>query len=429
MAGYQEENYAYSYLYESVTDMISTNNPGLNLGTGEKSTTDTRNGWATRGFFGRINYDYDGRYLLEVNGRYDGSSRFASDHRWGFFPSVSLGWNITRESFMEKSLEVLSNLKLRASWGLLGNQSGAGLYTFTSIMGIQPLGNWYFQDGRDMYINAPGVIDPFTTWEKVESKNLGLDFGFFNNALTGTFDVFQRDTKDMLGPSADLADFFGAEAPNTNNARMRNRGWELSLQYRGKIGKDIHYSIGGSLADATSEVTAYENPTGTNPQDNWYVGKKVGEIWGYKASGLLQTQEEADTYNNTYDLSFLSGQKWMPGDVKYMDLNNDKKINNGNNTLEDMGDMCVIGNTTPRYQYTLNGSISWKGISLSMMFQGIGKRNWSPDLRNRLLLGIGSLCTSHGIQRSSRLLDSRESRRLLSQSLYRSSRKYQSVSK
>ena len=295
MAGYQEENYAYSYLYESVTDMISTNNPGLNLGTGEKSTTDTRNGWATRGFFGRINYDYDGRYLLEVNGRYDGASRFASDHRWGFFPSVSLGWNITRESFMEKSLEVLSNLKLRASWGLLGNQSGAGLYTFTSIMGIQPLGNWYFQDGRDMYINAPGVIDPFTTWEKVESKNLGLDFGFFNNALTGTFDVFQRDTKDMLGPSADLADFFGAEAPNTNNARMRNRGWELSLQYRGKIGKDIHYSIGGSLADATSEVTAYENPTGTNPQDNWYVGKKVGEIWGYKASGLLQTQEAADT--------------------------------------------------------------------------------------------------------------------------------------
>ena len=101
---------------------------------------------------------------------------------------------------------------------------------------------------------------------------------------------------------------------------MRNRGWELSLQYREKIGKDIHYSIGGSLADATSEVTAYENPTGTNPQDNWYVGKKVGEIWGYKASGLLQTQEEADTYNNTYDLSFLSGQKWMPGDVKYMEF-------------------------------------------------------------------------------------------------------------
>lgn len=119
----------------------------------------------------------------------------------------------------------------------------------------------------------------------------------------------------------------------------------------------------------------------------------------------------------------------MPGDVKYMDLNNDKKINNGNNTLEDMGDMCVIGNTTPRYQYTLNGSISWKGISLSMMFQGIGKRNWSPDLGTVYFWGIGSLCTSHGIQRSSRLLDSRESRRLLSQSLYRSSRKYQSVSK
>ena len=389
MAGFQEENCSYSYLYSSVNDLISTDNPGLNLGTGDESIVDTRNGWATRGFFGRINYDYNGRYLLEINGRYDGSSRFASNHRWGFFPSVSLGWNIMREAFMGE-IQFMSNLKLRASWGLLGNQNGADLYTFTSIMGIQSLGQWFFQDGRDMYINAPNVVNPYTTWEKVESKNIGLDFGFFNNSLTGSIDLFQRDTKDMLGPSADFADFFGADAPDTNNARMKNRGWELFLAYKGKIGDDIDFSIGGSLSDAISEVTAYENPTGTDPQNNWYVGKKVGEIWGYRAEGLLQTQNEADAYNAMYDLSYLSGQKWIPGDVKYIDLNGDKKIDNGNNTLSDMGDMCIIGNTTPRYQYTINGSISWKGISLSLIFQGVGKRDWSPEMNTVYFWGSGA---------------------------------------
>lgn len=378
MAGYQEEDYNYSYMYNNVTDLISSTNPGLGLATGDKNISETRNGWATRGFFGRINYDYKGRYLLEANGRYDGSSRFASKNRWGFFPSVSVGWNIARESFMQKSADVISALKLRGSWGLLGNQSGAGLYTFASTMGVTSLGNFYFKDGRDMYINAPGVVDPNTTWEKVESKEIALDFGLFGNALTGTFGVFQRDTKDMLGPTADLADIFGATVPNTNNACMRNRGWELMLNWRGKIGSDIDYSIGGSVADATSEVTAYENPTGTNPSGAWYVGRKVGEIWGYRAEGLIQTQEEADAYNAQYDLSYLSGQKWTPGDVKYRDLNGDNKINNGTNVLGDMGDVTIIGNTTPRYEYTLNGSISWKGVSLSVMFQGVGKRDWNP---------------------------------------------------
>ena len=211
------------------------------------------------------------------------------------------------------------------------------------------------------------MIDPNTTWEKVESRNIGLDFGFFNNALTGTLDIFQRDTKDMLGPSVDFPDMFGAQAPDTNNAKLRNRGWELSLNWRGKIGSDIDYNVGGSLSDATAEVTEYENPTGSDPAGKWYVGRKVGEIWGYRTGGLIQTQAEADEYNK-YDLSYLSGKAWEPGDVKYLDLDDDKAINRGANTLEDMGDMTIIGNTTPRYQYTFNGSISWKGLSLSMMF-------------------------------------------------------------
>lgn len=378
MGGYQEEDNSYSYMKNAITGLYSTATPNVGMGTGDKVVVDTRNGWATRGFFGRINYDYDGRYLVEVNGRYDGSSRFASDHRWGFFPSASLGWNISRERFMEPLSKTVSNLKLRASYGLLGNQAGAALYTFAATMELNGrLGGYIFQDGRHIYTKAPLVVNPATTWEKVESKNIGLDFGFFGNALTGSFDLFQRDTKDMLGPVEDFPDFFGAEAPKTNNARMRNRGWELTLNYRGKIGKDIDYSIGGMLSDATAVVTDYVNPDGNKPASTWYKGRKVGEIWGYRADGLIQTQEEADEYNKKYNLKFISGKPWTPGDVKYRDLNGDNVIDNGKNSLKGgMGDMTVIGNTTPRYQYTLNGSISYKGLTLSAMFQGVGKRDY-----------------------------------------------------
>ena len=256
MAGYQEENNDYSWMKNSITGLYSTANPNVGMGTGDKVVVDTRNGWATRGFFGRINYDFDGKYLVEVNGRYDGSSRFAKGNRWGFFPSVSLGWNIHREKFMQKTEGFLSNLKLRASYGLLGNQANAALYTFASTMSINGgLGNYIFSDGRHMYTNPPAVVNPNTTWEKVESKNIGLDFGFFGNALTGTVDIFQRDTKDMLGPGYDFPDMFGAAAPQENNANLRDRGWELSLNYRGKIGSDIDFSIGGSVSDAVTKVT------------------------------------------------------------------------------------------------------------------------------------------------------------------------------
>ena len=349
------------------------------MGSGDQTLVDTRYGWATRGFFGRINYDYDGRYLLELNGRYDGSSRFAADHRWGFFPSVSVGWNIHKEPFMANAGNWLSNLKLRASYGLLGNQAGAATYTFASTMSMSSsLGTYIYSDGRHVYTQAPGVVNPSTTWEKVLNQNVGLDFGFLGNALTGSFDLFQRDTRDMLGPGEDYPDMFGASAPQTNNANMRNRGWEFAINWRGQIGRDFAYSIGGSLSDATAVVTKYSNPTGTDPAGNWYEGKAVGEIWGYTSNGLIQTQAEADEYNQL-DLKFISATKWTPGDVKYEDINGDGKINKGSNTLGDMGDFSVIGNTTPRYNYTIDGSLSWKGLGLSFLLQGVGKRDYDPS--------------------------------------------------
>ena len=378
LAGFQEEDFHYAYIKNAITGLYTTATPSVTMGNGDQTLADTRWGWATRSFFGRINYDYDGRYLLELNGRYDGSSRFAADSRWGFFPSVSVGWNIHKEAFMAETGGWLSNLKLRASYGLLGNQAGAATYTFASTMSMSTsLGSYIYADGRHTYTQAPGVVNPFTTWEKVLNQNLGLDFGFLGNALTGSFDIFQRDTRDMLGPGEDYPDIFGASAPQTNNANMRNRGWELAVNWRGRIGRNFDYTIGGSVADATAVVTKYSNPTGTDPAGSWYEGKAVGEIWGYRASGLIQSQAEADEYNNT-NLSFISATRWTPGDVKYVDLNGDHAINKGSNTLGDMGDFTVIGNTTPRYNYTVNGSASWKGIGLSFLLQGVGKRDYDP---------------------------------------------------
>ena len=280
---------------------------------------------------------------------------------------------------MQNASGWLSNLKLRASYGLLGNQAGAAIYTFASTMSMSSsLGSYIYSDGRHTYTQAPGVVNPNTTWENVLNQNVGLDFGFFGNALTGSFDLFQRDTRDMLGPGEDYPDMFGASAPQTNNANMRNRGWEFAIDWRGHVGRDFNYSIGGSISDATAVVTKYSNPTGTDPAGSWYEGKSVGEIWGYRADGLIQTQAEADAFN-ALDHSFISSTNWTPGDVKYIDLNGDGKINKGSNTLEDMGDFTIIGNTTPRYNYTINGSAYWKGLGLSFLLQGVGKRDYDPS--------------------------------------------------
>lgn len=378
MGGYQEEKSDYKMLQGHVVGLISTTNPGINLATGDKNPSERRYGWATRGFFGRLNYDYEGKYLLEFNGRYDGSSRFVASNRWGWFPSVSAGWNIAHEEFMQPAQHLLNSLKLRASYGRLGNQSGAGLYTFAETMGTSTQGNWYFADGRNMIIWGPGTSDPNVTWEKVENKNIGVDFGLIDNRLTGSLDLFERVTRDMLGPSEDVADMFGASVPNTNNAVMRGRGWEITLNFRGRIGNDVNYSVGAMLTDAQSKVLEYCNPTFTNPAESWYEGRKVGEIWGYRASGLIQTQAEADAYNEQFDTSYLTGRAFEPGDLKFVDLNGDKKINRGTNDLDDMGDMTIIGNSTPRYQYSLSGFISYKNFSVNVLFQGVGKRDYNP---------------------------------------------------
>ena len=393
--GYQRESFEFKNLSANSLDLISPSRPGIDLVTGDKTVTETRNHWATAGAFGRFTYNYKEKFLFEVNGRYDGSSRFAADSRWGFFPSFSAGYNLGREPFMERVAPWISTMKFRASYGILGNQAGAGLYSFSENMDIVVPrlgagGRWYFEDSREAFINAPGAFNPNITWERVESTNFGLDLAAFENRLSGNLDIYQRSTRDMLGPSLDIADLYGANPPRSNNADLRTRGWELALNWRGKINPQIDYTLGGVMSDYIAVVTRYQNPTKFNPANAWYEGKRAGEIWGYRADGLLQTTDEAAAYNKL-DLSYLTPRAWMPGDVKYLDLNGDGKIDNGTRRVGDTGDLTIIGNTTPRYSYSFNGSVSWKGLSLYTLWQGIGKRDFSPSKVDAYFWGAASL--------------------------------------
>ncbi len=248
--GHQRESFVFKNLSATSLDLISPSRPGINLVTGEKTVTEARNHWATAGTFGRLTYNFREKFLFEVNGRYDGSSRFASASRWGFFPSFSAGYNLSQEGFMERAAPWLNLLKIRASYGALGNQAGAGLYSFSENMNVVVPGlgsgpRWYFGNSREAFISVPGSFNPDITWERVESANVGLDIGAFQNRLTGTLDVYQRNTRNMLGPSVDIADLYGASPPLSNNADLRTRGWELSLNWRGKLNPGIDYSVGG----------------------------------------------------------------------------------------------------------------------------------------------------------------------------------------
>lgn len=396
LGGYQQELNQFESLSSGAQDLISFATPGLTLTTSPAVSSEVRNEWATKGFFGRVNYNYKNKYLVEANARYDGSSRFAQGKRWGFFPSMSVGYNLAEEDFIKNGSRLINVLKIRSSYGTLGNQAGAPIYSYaqtmrTSVPGASGAGpQWYFQNGREANILAPAPYNSALTWEKVLSGNIGLDFEILANRLTGSADIYQRNTRNMLGPSFDIADMFGGTVPSSNNADLRTRGWELSLNWRGTIGKEISYRLGGTLSDYKSVVTRYQNPTFNNPAGTFYEGKDIGEIWGYKSDGLIQDASEAAEYNKL-NRSFLSPLDWKLGDVKYLDLNNDGKINNGSNKLGDMGDLTVIGNTNPRYSYSLNGSLSWKGLTLSCLFQGIGKKNYAPGIGDVYFWGAGAL--------------------------------------
>jgi TonB-linked SusC/RagA family outer membrane protein len=379
MVGFNQERGINRYTGAQARALITPQVIDLNATTGTQQTFGSKSHVALRGAFYRLNYNYKEKYLIEFNGRYDGTSRFPKDSRFGFFPSVSAGWRISNEKFMAGTGSWLDNLKLRASYGTLGNQLlGTNYYPYVATMGTGQ-SPYMFTNALIPFVSAAGLVSPSLTWETVISKNIGLDVTMLRGRLDASLDVYTRDTKDMLMDVSYPA-ILGTAAPKENAADLRTNGWELSLTWRDKFKSDWSYDVTLALSDWTAEITRFNNPTGALPNNSniYYVGQKLGEIWGFETAGIFQTTDEVAQAPKQTNI----GANWRPGDIRYKDLNGDGNITFGKNTLGDPGDRKVIGNTTPRYSFGLNGGIGYKGVRLTLFFQGIGKKDHWPTSDN-----------------------------------------------
>lgn len=382
-AGFNQEENKYEIQSTTASDMLNPDLPFLSGTTGLIPFTASDNylDYATRGYFARVNYDFMGRYMLQVNGRYDGSSKFPENNRWGFFPSVSVGWRLSEEAFMKGLKDVVSEFKLRASYGSVGNQS-IGDYQFYAGM-TSYIPNWLYNSLRVGTLNPPILIGNGFTWETVNTKNFGVDFGFLKNRLTGSFEWYQRDTKDILTTNpTPLPVILGTAAPLQNAGALRTKGFELQVNWKDRIGA-IEYRLGANLYNYDSEVTNAINPQNVVTNGTLYVGKKMGEIWGYTTDRFFTTNDFVDgTLNQNLrggtlkeGLAKQNGQAPNPGDILYVDYNKDGIINSGAGTLEDSGDYRVIGNSTPKYQFGISGGVTYKNFDFSFVAMGVGKQD------------------------------------------------------
>ncbi|WP_230981321.1 TonB-dependent receptor [Echinicola salinicaeni] len=356
------------------TDMISYDVISISNTLGDPTVTDNYTDWALRSGFARVNYSFLGKYLLEVNGRYDGSSRFAKNDRYGFFPSVSAGWRVSDEEFM-KDLSWLNLFKLRASYGALGNQNSSALYPYVGYSTV-PQTNWIMDGTRPLGLNPMDPIAASRTWETVATTNFGADFVFLQGRLDASVDVFTRKTMDMLVQGDALPGVFGAAAPQKNAADLQVKGWEASVGWNDRVGSDFSYNLNFVISDSKGEITKFDNPTKSLSR-SYYEGQTIGEIWGYETVGLFQSQEEIDNAANHTPLG--AGNLVGLGDVHYADLNEDGEISVGENTVDNSGDRKIIGNASPRYLYGIRGGANWKGFDFSVFFQGVAKRDYWVD--------------------------------------------------
>ena len=373
MVGYNQEKKRTQYYYAGRKDLIDPENPAINQAIGDMAIDGNMGQWAVNGTFARFNYDYKGRYLLELNGRYDGSSKFKKGHRYQFFPSISAAWRVSEEKFFEGVKSWWDNMKLRVSYGSLGNQAVNGNFPYLATYGINTKYGALLGGGRPVAVYAPGLVSSSFTWETVNQIDFGFDAAFLRNRLSASFDWYRRNTKDMLTDGEVLPAVLGASVPRQNAANLKTVGWELSLEWNDRLANGLSYHVKGVLSDYQSTITKFNNPTGLISQ--YYVGRKMDEIWGYVSNGLFQTEQEANAHANQ---SYLYGGKWTAGDVRFEDLDGNNKIDIGDNTLANPGDRKIIGNSTPRFAFGITAGLEYKGIDFEMFWQGIGKRDWFP---------------------------------------------------
>ncbi len=366
MAGYQQEKLKYFSINADALYLLSDNVPSVSTAVGNKTVADGQGHWSTQSGFGRLLYDFNDKYLVEANFRADGSSRFEPGKQWGYFPSVSAGWVASKEKFYPLK-KVINYLKLRGSFGELGNQNVSN-YLYIPTMGVGQ-SSFLFSGQRLWTVSSPNISSVNLSWEKVKTLDIGADMAFFRRRLSTTFDWYQSFTTNLVGPGPAVPALLGTSVPRENSGEIRTRGFDLEIKWKDHIG-DFYYEIGGNLANNRSVVMSYNNPTGI--LTTYRQGQVLGETWGYKTDGFFQTTDEVTNWANQ---SFLWSGKWNPGDLKYVDLDKSGAINAGKNTVADHGDMVILGNQLPQYLYGINASASWKGIELAVFFQGVGKQD------------------------------------------------------
>lgn len=391
MAGFNADESEYEYLRGTYNNILDTNLPEISL------TFDSENKnifghnhseTGSAGFFGRINYNYKDRILLELNGRYDGSSKFPENNRWAFFPSASAGWRISEEPFFAPAKSIVNNAKIRASYGEIGNQEvGSNMYIATIARQGSNV-NWLGTGSTKMdTFGMPKMVSSTLSWETLATTNFGIDLGFLNGELNATFDWFQRDTKNMLAPGQTMPQVLGASAAYENAGTLRSRGWEITIDWHHNFNGANVYAI-ANLADYKTVIKEWNNDSMLLNSN--YSGKRYGDIWGFETDRYFEASDFVgkDEKGNYIPAEGVASQVKLqtgkfiygPGDIKFVDQNGDKEINGGKGTVDDHGDLVVIGNTEPRYQYSLRIGGDWKGFDLDLYFQGVGKRSmWTQS--------------------------------------------------
>ncbi|MCH3995313.1 MAG: TonB-dependent receptor [Prevotella sp.] len=408
MLGINGEDYKSDMFDALRTQLYDENYPQLNLAYGDmtKAAIDASTGdRSTAGYFGRINYNYKDIYLLELNGRYDGSSRFPQGDKWAFFPSGSLGYRFTEEPYWNHLHQYISNGKLRLSYGEIGNEA-VGDNMFISTISPVAQGSLYWLDGDGAKVNQfnmPSWVSSQLTWERIYTFDAGVDLDFFNDALSLTADWYQRTTKDMLAPGNALPSAVGDSAPYTNAGQLRTRGWEISLSWRKQLNKSLGLYANFNIGDSKTVVTKWNNTSKlighTEDRSYAYQGETWGDIWGFETDRYF-TENDFNGQNADGSWNYKKGVAdqtgiqtnnfvYGPGDIKFKDLNNDGKIDGGKGTVDDHGDLKVIGNVLPRYEYSFHIGGTFKGFDLDLFFQGVGKRDmWTlssfvfPEMRS-----------------------------------------------
>lgn len=374
LGGFEYQFYNYDDITASQANLISNNLPSLNLqasATTPSTTGDNiqTNAWVS--YFGRINYDFKEKYLLEATIRNDASSRLASGHRNQIFPSVSAGWVISKESWFDNALSFINEFKLRGSWGEQGNaQLGEDYQNNYNYIGALNQGGVYpFNNVANPSVYQSALPSPSLGWETVKQIDVGTDVALFNNRLSGSFDYFVRNNNNMLITLNEPA-LLGVAPSTTNAASMKTWGWGFNVGWRGKIG-EVGYYVNFNLDNNNNRITRYLGNVVINAGTNTAIpGYSINSIFGYLAQGYFQNQEQVSKHA-------FQDNRTGPGDLIYNDVNGDGKINQGNNTLDNHGDLVYLGNTSPRLNFGENMGLTYRNFDLSIFFQGVGERNFN----------------------------------------------------